>query len=103
MIRTRVLEIYQRGSSERMVVACVVGDSRRVGSGKRDSLIEVFQELPRKCVLRIRSVQRDAIYAQKVFGLLYVSLCFGTVSDLHGELNCGNWQVKKIRPARGVL
>ena len=98
-----MLEIYQRGSSERMVVAGVVGDSRRVGSGKRDSLIEVFQELPRKCVLRIRSVQRDGIYAQKVFCLLHVSLCFGTVSDLHGELNCGNWQVKKIRPAGGVL
>ena len=85
------------------MVAGVVGDSRRVGRGKCDSSIEVFQELPRKRILRIRSVQRNAIYAQKVFGLLHVSLRFGTVSDLHGELNCGHWRVKKSRPARGVL
>ena len=85
MIRTRVLERYDFGGWK----VDAVGDLRMVGGGKGNGFIEVFQELSRKCVLRVRSVQRDAIHARKAFSLLHVSLGFGNIYDWHGELSYG--------------
>ena len=93
MIRTRVLERDRRGFlvDLRWWVG-EVGDSRRVGSGKIDSVTEVLQELLRERVFCIWPVQRDAIHPRKAFSLLHVRLRFCSIHvtfEQHSELSGG--------------
>ena len=86
-----MLGIYRRGFSGWTVMVDAVSNSRGIGGSKSNSFVKVLQELLRQRVLRIRSVQRDAIHARKTVSLLHVCLRFCTIHGWHGELGDGTW------------